>query len=373
MNDASNVKAALIGAEDVERVIAETQDIARIAAPTFQEAGRGRFVAQRFQESGIPSEMDEMGNVFAHIPGDSAEGDVAVLAHLDTVFPIDTILDIRRVGDRLLGPGIGDNALAVAALLWLGRHMQEERLRRGVLLVAPVGEEGLGDLRGAREVARRDISAGVVIEGHMLGRVITTGIGSRRFRLTFTGPGGHSWEAYGTPNAVHAMMAVGSSLTEIQLPEEPKTTLSIGMVEGGRSVNTIPDCASILLDTRSLSEERLAWLEEEIRLAVQQGSDNTGITVTIERIGQRPAVQIAHDHTLVQLASSALRNIGIEPVLGSASTDANALLAAGIPTVCIGVSRGDNMHRLDEWVSIEPIAFGLRQIADVVRSAGEKR
>lgn len=345
--------------------------IARIPAPTGDEGRRAEAIAQMLRDGGIEPEIDSMGNVIGTAGGKTRGEDVALVAHLDTVFPIDTPLDICRVGDRLTGPGIGDNSLAIAAMLWQARRLRAGALERGVLLAATVGEEGLGDLRGARALAlERRMAVAIVIEGHMLGRVIHAGIGSRRFAIMGAGPGGHSWEDFGAPNAIHVLLHAGAVLTGIPLPSDPKTTLSIGVIEGGRSVNTIPDRAAMLVDTRSLSEEHLAQVEEAVRLAVREAARETGIETNIERIGQRPAVVLDPDHPVVAVAERVLRDLGIEPRRDSASTDANALLAAGIPSVCIGT--GGNMHRLDEWISIESIRRGLQQLDALVYSLSGK-
>jgi acetylornithine deacetylase/succinyl-diaminopimelate desuccinylase-like protein len=357
---------------DIDAVVEDTLRLARIPAPTFSEQARGAAVAAALADVGVRAEIDGAGNVLGYISGQNSARVVAVIAHLDTVFPLDTPLDITHTRDRLVGPGVGDNALALAAMLWLARSLRSHPPAGDVLLAATVGEEGLGDLRGARALAANhpDISAGIVLEGHFLGRIIHTGIGSRRFGITFAGPGGHSWENFGAPNAVHTMLQVGAAVLSLPLPSSPKTTLTVGVAEGGRSVNTIADRSRMLVDTRSFSEDRLGTLESDVRTIVHDLGKESGIDIAIERIGRRPAVKLPPDHPLVECATTALRSVGIEPELGAASTDMNALQAAGIPSICIGISTGDHMHRLDEWVSVEPIQSGLEQLAFLVEALG---
>ena len=357
---------------DIDAVVEDTLRLACIPAPTFSEQARGVAVAAALADTGVRSEFDGAGNVLGRISGQSSTRTVAVIAHLDTVFPLDTPLDIARTGNRLTGPGVGDNALALAAMLWLARSLKLHPPAGDVLLAATVCEEGLGDLRGARALAANhpEISAGIVLEGHFLGRIIHAGVGSRRFEITFAGPGGHSWENFGAPNAVHAMLRVGSTLVSLPLPSSPRTTLTVGVAEGGRSVNSIGDRSRMLVDTRSLSEDRLGVLENDIRTIIDDLGKESGIDIAIERIGRRSAVELPPDHPLVEHASAALRSIDIEPQLGAASTDMNALQAAAIPSICIGISTGDHMHRLDEWVAVEPIQSGLEQLAILVEALG---
>jgi tripeptide aminopeptidase len=357
---------------DIDAVVEDTLRLARIPAPTFSEQARGAAVAAALADAGVRAEFDGAGNVFGRISGQTSTRTVAVIAHLDTVFPLDTPLDIARTGDRLTGPGVGDNALALAAMLWLARSLKLHPPAGDVLLAATVCEEGLGDLRGARALAANhpEIAAGIVLEGHFLGRIIHAGVGSRRFEITFAGPGGHSWQNFGAPNAVHTMLQVGSTLVSLPLPSSPKTTLTVGVAEGGTSVNSIADRSHMLVDTRSLSEDRLGALESDVRTVIHDLGKESGIDIAIERIGQRPSVELPPDHPLVECATVALRSMGIEPQLGAASTDMNALQAAGIPSICIGISTGDHMHRLDEWVSVEPIQSGLEQLAFLVKALG---
>ena len=353
----------------VATVIEDTLRLANIPAPSFGEAERGAAVAVALEAAGLCVSHDEAGNEIGLRAGlDPTAPGVAVLAHLDTVFPAGTMLEVRREGERLVGPGVGDNALALGALLWLARLSSGWRQRRDLLLVATVGEEGLGDLRGARAfaAAHANLHAAVVLEGHFLGQVVTGGPGSRRLAVTTHGPGGHSWQDFGAPSAIHALVAAATALLALPLPATPRTTLNIGTIEGGRSVNTIADQATMQIDLRSLDEEALERLETAARSAILTAAASAGASTEIALVGRRPAANLPAGHPLVEQACATLRSQGIEPALELASTDGNALLAAGIAAVTIGISNGAYMHRLDEWIAVEPIAAGLQQLARLV-------
>jgi tripeptide aminopeptidase len=361
-----------VSASDVEHVIRDTLGLARIPAPTFHEELRGNALANGLREAGLRVELDAVGNVigYADVGGHLHKPAVAVLAHLDTVFPLDTPLKVELHGDRLVGPGVGDNALALAALLWLARVMKDQRGNLNLIFVGTVGEEGLGDLRGARAFASNhcNVTAAVVLEGHYLGRIIHAGPGSRRIRVAFRGPGGHSWDDFGEVSAVHEILHVGANLTHLPLPQETKTTLNIGVLAGGQSVNSIAADACMLIDVRSASEHTLTSLVSAVRSELAIAARSTRITMQVDDVGDRPAASIAPDHWLVLQAVVASKEVGIEAKLDMASTDANALLAADIPTVATGISLGGNMHRLDEWVAVAPIAAGLRQLGRLTQA-----
>ena len=364
---AQRVAALRAAATDlVPHVLDLTARIAAVAAPTGQEGERSRLVADLFAEDGLPVDVDDLGDVVATLRG-AGEGPKALLAaHLDTVFGAGTPLAIRRNGDRLQGPGIGDNSLGVAAILALPTLLATagEPCRTDLLLVANVGEEGLGNLRGMRAVmdARSDIGAVVAVEGHNLGRVTHVAVGSRRVRLTVRGPGGHSWGDFGRPSAVHALGRLIADLDDLPLPRSPKTTLNVGVIEGGVSVNSIAPSASCLVDMRSVDEDALRRLAERVDRAVA-AANRGGIAVTSETLGDRPAGVLPLDSRIVRLAAEILAALDLDAIFDASSTDANIPISRGIPAVCVGLTSGGNVHREDEFIDTAPLATGLAQLA----------
>ncbi|MBE9474995.1 MAG: M20/M25/M40 family metallo-hydrolase, partial [Chloroflexi bacterium] len=288
----------------VDQVLELAIEIQQIPAPTFNESKRGEFIYERFiQENLMDVEIDEIGNVLGRLPGSGSALPIIVSAHLDTVFPIGTDLGCKRLAEKVTGPGIGDNAVGLAGLfglLW-ELNQQQVTLNSDLWLVANVGEEGLGDLRGMREVVNRfagQIQAYIILEGMALGQVYHRGLGVRRFRITVNTSGGHSWVDYGKPSAVHELAQIVTRLLAIQIPEEPRTTINVGVISGGISVNTIAAEASLDLDLRS---EDFAALDELVRSVegTLQESQSPDVGVSIELIGQRPVGEIPQNHPLV--------------------------------------------------------------------------
>jgi tripeptide aminopeptidase len=350
-----------------QETIALTVRIAQIPAPTGAEGERAAFVAQEMTALGLADvHTDAVGNVIGRRPGSGDGPTVMLAAHTDTVFPAETDLTVRRNADRIAGPGVGDNSLGVAAILTAARLMEtlEVTTASDVLFVADVGEEGLGDLRGMREAVRayRDqLGAVIAVEGHNLGRVTHRAVGSRRYRITVQGPGGHSWGNYGRPNAIHILSRLITDLVALPIPSTPKTSLSVGTIEGGVSVNTIAPTASALIDLRSISQanlERLAGLVERTVRAVHVAD----VRVTAEILGDRPAGDLPADAPIVRICLDTLRALGIAPTLDASSTDANVPIGLGIPAVCIGIAEGGNAHRLEEYIHTSTISTGLQQL-----------
>jgi acetylornithine deacetylase/succinyl-diaminopimelate desuccinylase-like protein len=351
-------------------------EIQQIPAPTFAEAARAEFVRQKFNEAGLVEvEQDDLGNVYARRPGGSGRP-ILVSAHLDTVFTANTDLTVTRDAQRIAGPGIGDNSLAVAGLLGLAWALDaaQVHLPGAVWLVANVGEEGLGDLRGMRAVMDRlgeQVAATLVLEGVGLGTLIQHGIGSRRYKIEVQALGGHSWSDFGQTSAIHTLVRLAHPLTYLKVPSTPKTTFNIGVIEGGTSVNTIAETASLLLDLRSESAEDLHRLVQEVEQLV--GAFAAGdARLTLEVIGDRPAGRLDPDHPLYQLAERVLHEVGVAEVSARAgSTDANIPLARGYPALCLGLTTGGNMHRLSEYIEVEPFQRGLTQLVRLVVGASE--
>ena len=339
--------------------------VAQIAAPTGDEHERGGWVARRFRDVGLTDlHIDDAGNVIGRRDGTYPGPPVVVCAHLDTVFPRDTDLAVRRDGDRLIGPGINDNGRGLAVMLALAGEIDGVRLRPEcpIEFVATTGEEGIGDLRGAKHYFAgrgRDARAMVALDGAGDERIIHRALGSRRFRVSFAGPGGHSWAAFGVPNAVHAAASAAARLASVPLPTSPRTTLSVGRIGGGLSVNSIPDSAWLEVDLRSTSAEQLDRYETTIRTVARAAADEENrkrafgtrtLNECVEIIGARPCGETTPGHGLVQAAIEATRLVGCEPDLALASTDANVPISQGIPAIAIGAGgRGGDAHTHTEW------------------------
>jgi tripeptide aminopeptidase len=352
-------------------VLELTALISAVPSPTGEETAKSLLVERLFATAGLATERDAIGDVVGVIPGRQPSrvgtSRLVVAAHIDTVFPIGTPLEVKRSADRLTGPGVGDNSVAVAAAIKLADLLRiaDEVPAVDVLLTRNVGEEGLGNLRGIREVlaSRSDIDAVVALEGHNLGRVTHVAVGSRRFRITVKGPGGHSWGDFGRPNAIHGLSRLIAEVDAIPLPRSPKTTLNVGMINGGVSVNTIAPEASCLLDLRSIDESALRRLSDRVTRLVDRSNRGDSVFYAAESIGERPAGVVAADSQIVQIAARTLAALGLEPSFDASSTDANVPIAAGIPAVCIGLTTGGNVHRVDEFIDLEPVAKGVAQLA----------
>ena len=359
----------------IETVASLAQRICEVPAPTGQEQERARLVAALWQERGYAAEIDAVHNVYITRRGTREHTPLLMLlAHTDTVFPASTPIIIKREGDRLYGPGISDNSVSVAAMLHTVDLLDELGLQTtpDIVAVANVGEEGLGNLLGARtavERYRKQLGAVLVIDGG-LGYITHGAVGSKRWRITVRGPGGHSYGSFGTPSAIHGLGKIIAAIADLQVPHIPKTTFNVGTIEGGTSVNTIAATASALLDMRSTDVETLKRLAEQARALIEQRA-GAGLQVEIEVLGERPAGQRSLSDPLVQLASETLRWLGIEPRYGTSSTDANIPISLNIPAVCIGVTHGENAHTLQEYFTIPPLGQGLAQLVRLSVEAGE--
>jgi len=365
--------------EVVERntpvVLGLAQRICAIPAPTFSEERRAAFVQEEFAAQGLDAWIDEAGNVCARRRG-RGRGVLLLTAHTDTVFPASADLSVYQEGDRLVGPGIGDNSLSVAALLTLPQILDQADVQTGsdLVLCANTGEEGLGNLRGMRHAVatyRDDLTAVIVLEGHHLGRVYNQAVGSRRLRITVTAPGGHSWGAFGQASAIHVLGDMIAAIAQLPVPAEPKTTFNVGMIDGGVSINTIAPRATMTLDLRSVDPTSLTHLISRVGAIVEAASDAArGVSVHSEIIGDRPGGVIPADAPVIQATLDTLQALGLDPQLAAGSTDANIPIAEGIPAVCIGLTTGEHAHRRDEYIDIPPLAAGLKQLALLVAHVG---
>ena len=355
----------------VSRVVEHAVQIQQIPAPTFQEQKRAEFVRDLITAEGLHDIcIDDTGNVFARFPGTGSGKPLIVSAHLDTVFPMETNLRVARGSDVIHGPGLGDNSLGVAALFGLIWSLRERQVPLGgdIWFVANVCEEGLGDLRGMKAIVDRfgnNVQAYLVLEGLALGHVYHRAVGVKRYRITARTSGGHSWSDYGQPSAVHELAKLVVELASFSLPTYPRTTMNVGRISGGTSVNVIASEASLDLDLRSEGQEALAALVSAVERLIQKAS-KTGVTMEWQVIGQRPAGEISASHPLVSLAKDCLREQGLEAGLISGSTDANVPLSKGYPAIVLGITTGGSAHTVHEFINIEPIAQGVEQLVRFV-------
>ncbi len=354
-----------------ERDIADFQlAITAVPAPPFAEHDRAAWLRERLQPLGLTTSIDAVGNLLAARPGLHPEAPaIALSAHLDTVFPASTPLPVRRDHARLLGPGIGDNASGLAALFALASafHAAAIPTATPLLFVANVGEEREGDLRGMRhlyrpatpESAPPAIATLIAIDGAGSDSIISQALGSRRFQVVISGPGGHSWSDHGTPNPIIAASLAVEALFRIPLPAAPRTTLNVGIIEGGTSINTIPEQAVLKIDLRSSDPHRIDDLEHALRRAVAEACAETDAHAPLSRpclfhsitlIGERPAGELPESSPLLAAVRAVDAQLGIRSELLRASTDANIPLSLGLPAVTLGAGgAGGGAHTIREW------------------------
>jgi len=355
--------------EDYPQFVDELIELTEIPAPPFQEHERGIAYLEKLRSLNLEDvEQDEEGNVMGLRRG-QGEGLLAVAAHLDTVFPEGTDVRIQRLGTRLSAPGVGDDTSGLSTLLAVIRAMDAAELRTdaSILFVGDVGEEGIGDLRGMKYLFGEGrysdrIDMFVSIEGGRQLDITTQALGSKRYRVTFRGPGGHSYSAFGIVNPAFALGAAMAKLGEFQVSESPKTTYSVGRIGGGTSVNSIPFESWMEVDLRSEGHEELEELAEVFLAMAQDAADeenatrSTGqgaIEVEVELLGERPSGETSIGSPIVQLTTEVYRAFGIEPSYNQSSTDANIPISLGIPAITIDRGgMGGRSHSLDEWVDV---------------------
>jgi len=372
-------------------------ELVRIPAPPHGEGERAQWLAARFREAGLDDvHLDEAGNVLGVLRGaDPRRGKMAVTAHIDTVFPAGSRLDVRREGNKLFGPGIADNGAGVAGLLALAGALRAAGLRpvSDVLFVGNVGEEGEGDLRGMRHLftASRfqdQIAHTLVLDGAATDVIVTQALGSRRFEVVVRGPGGHSWSDFGVPNPIVALARAISRLSQVPLPERPRTTLNVGVIQGGTSVNSIPESASARVDIRSSSLAEIERMERALRDAVATalneesrsptapgrahgshgGSPHGGsksrakLTHEIKLIGSRPAAELDSGAKILQVMKAVDAHLGNTARVHRASTDANIPLSLGREAISIGAGgSAGGAHTLHEWYDASGRELGLQR------------
>ncbi len=383
--------ASLLGAQGIQQAFhfidemrskldEELVRICEIPAPPFKEEARAREIARRFEEIGLLRvRSDEEGNVIAERPGLSPEPRVIVSAHLDTVFPEGTNVRVRRDGARFHASGISDNTCGIVSLIALARALDAGCIETEgrVYFVATVGEEGEGNLRGARHLFtggefQSGVDAFISLDGPGLERITQRALGSRRYRVTVIGPGGHSWGDFGIVNPVHALGRAIARFASYPSPLAPRTSYNVGIIEGGSSVNAIPERASMLVDIRSVSSDEIEKLEAYLRRVVeiaareensQRSMSGTSLTCEFEQVGDRPSGETPVNSRIVRAAIECSRALGIEPRLDCSSTDSNIPISLGIPAITLGVGGiSSNCHSLTEWYEPAGRELGLKRL-----------
>ncbi|MGE0702848.1 MAG: M20/M25/M40 family metallo-hydrolase [Vicinamibacterales bacterium] len=359
------VQAAIAAARrDEQHTVADQIRFCEVPAPPFQEQARARLLRREFAAAGLANvRMDRVGNVLGDRPGTSSTGPRVVIAsHLDTVFPENTDVRVRREGAVLHGPGIGDNCRGLAVMMRIVHALNAAGVRTpGTLtFVANVGEEGLGDLRGIKalfdETLPGRIDRFVSIDGAGM-HITHTAVGSRRYRVTFKGPGGHSFGAFGLPNPIHAQGRAIAAIGDLQVPRDPRTTFNVGRIGGGTSVNAIPSEAWMEVDMRSSDAAALNRLVQQVDQAIDRAVLEENVrwkrpgVVTVERqlVGDRPAGSLPVSAPIVQVARAVAQALSFQAPLGEGSTDANIAISLGIPAIAIGGGgRGMDVHAVGE-------------------------
>jgi len=368
-------------------------DLVAIPGPPFGEAPRTKWMAERFRDAGVRDvQVDEIGNVLGYLPAaklpPESSGPIVVLsAHLDTVFPADTPLNPTVTSadgvTTLNAPGACDNGAGVAGLLAIVNALIQAKvnLASPLLVLGNVGEEGEGDLRGVRhfyhqeELAGR-VAAHIVLDGSGADSAVTQALGSRRYRITISGPGGHSFTDSGTPNPIAALAMALATLAQTSMPETPSTTLNLGTIHGGTSVNSIPESATATVDFRSTDAEELLRLEVALHRAVEDATEQCNTTArkaggrsrglisfTVEKIGDRPAAQLADESPILDALRAVDRHLGLQSESRLGSTDANIPISLGVPSISMGAGgEGAGAHTLAEWYSDKDREVGLRRV-----------
>ena len=364
-------------ADDV--TLARQAALSATPAPTGAEGARGARVAELFREIGLsPVAVDQAGNVCGWFGNGHGSAPVVLAAHLDTVFGPEVDVRVKRRGQRLEGPGISDNARGLAALVAVAEALvaTDVATARPILFAATVGEEGSGDLRGVkyllngkRETGNGKPAAFIALDGAGLDRVIHRALGSKRYHVTFRGPGGHSWAAFGVANPANAVGRAAALLADLPIATAPRTTCAVVGLGGGTGLNSIPQDAWLDLDLRSEDPRALAQLDVTVRAALERAADDENRTrstgtpplrVEVQLVGDRPCGITPRAHPLVQAAIAANRALGRDAELTSASTDANAPIALGIPAIALGAGgKAGDAHLTTEWYENIEGALGI--------------
>jgi tripeptide aminopeptidase len=363
--------------EDNEATTEEQIELTEIEAPTFEEKEKGEWYKKRLEALGVREvTTDEVGNVFGVLPGSGNGPSLVVCAHLDTVFPRGTNVKAVRKNGLIYAPGICDDGRGLAVVLTIIRALAVAGIKtEGDLIIgATVGEEGLGDLRGVKSLfeSRQDIDGFISIEPGDPSRITYLGTGSKRFKVLFKGPGGHSFGNFGIPSPIHALGRAIAKISDLAIPIEPKTTFNVGMIKGGTSVNTIAETAEMLVDLRSNSQEELEIIESKFLHLMEQAKEEENarwnveaqVSLQIEKVGDRPAGSQDKNSVIVQAAQCATAALGFEPILDQASsTDSNVPIHLGIPALTLGGGgEGGGFHTLQEYYNPAGAYTGAQKI-----------
>lgn len=364
---------------EIDNITNEQIRICEIPAPPFRERERALYFQRRFNELGLTEvHIDEEGNCLGLRRGRRETPLLVISAHLDTVFPEGTECTVSRVGQKLLAPGIADDCCGLVALTVIAAALQSGNVETegSILFVATVGEEGEGNLRGVRHLMTTPswgtrVDAFISFDGAEIDRVTNQALGSTRYRVTFRGEGGHSWGDFGVPNPVHAAGRAITKLASYPVPQHPRTTFNVGRIEGGSTVNAIPQEATIEVDLRSENAPELLKLDAFFRRAVREATEDENgarragdkpLELTVQLIGERPSGETPADSTLVQSALEASRAVGAPARLNQASTDSNFPISLGIPAITIGAGgTSGNSHTLEEWYDPRGREVGLKR------------
>lgn len=371
--------------ETDDQTMDDLMTLTQIPAPPFMEDERGQAFLEMMVEIGVDSAwVDEVGNVIGLRRGTGSGEVLAIAGHLDTVFPPETDVSIRVSGDTLFAPGIADDTRGLATILAVLRAMNDADIRTegDILFIGNVGEEGIGDLRGMKHLFRDGgpkIDRFISVDGTGATGITHMGLGSHRYRVTFLGPGGHSWGAFGLANPAHAM---GRAIRYFQDGADPytrnapfRTSYNVGRIGGGTSVNSVPFEAWMEIDMRSHGVETLEAVDDILQGAIQRALSEENdlrtrgepLTVDVDLIGDRPSGEIAEDDPFVQQAAAVTRALGMEPSFGRSSTDSNIPISMGIPAITIGGGgQGFGAHSLDEWFRNDNGAVGVQRVLLVV-------
>jgi tripeptide aminopeptidase len=357
---------------DIDRLTRSALAIQAVPAPPFGEGRRTAFVRDSFEAIGLTEiETDGTGNLIACAPGGSSSP-VVVTAHLDSVFAPEEVWPAKESGGRLLGPGVGDNAIAVAALTEMGRDLLDQPAASPVWLVATVGEEGLGNLRGMRAIVDRfgaHPRAYIVLEGMAFGRVYHRALPSERYRIDVATAGGHSWIHFGRPSATHILVETLSRLLSLPLPDDPRSSFNIGTICGGSGINRLAESATCEVELRSEDVDTLRRLVDEMTRRVELPPGKVA-SVRLIHLGSRPGGELPAEHPLVKAAQQAVQSTAhMTPALSAGSTDASLPISLGLPAICIGITRGGCAHSDKEYVEIAPIEQGYNAALATVRLA----
>ena len=386
-----DIRSALDHIEkNYDRYLKKQIEIAETPAPPFKEAVRGRFMASEFKRVGLKGvQTDKEGNVLGWRRGRS-DSTLVISAHLDTVFPEGSDVTVKREGDRLIGKGLVDDSLGLMDLLALSEALDAVKIQteQNLLFVATVGEEGLGDLRGVKYLfekspLKNSINAFISIDSADPKGITNGTLGSKRYRITVKGTGGHSWGNFGRVNPAHALGKIIARFTSKKTSADPKTSYNIGRISGGTSLNSIPFEAWMEVDMRSVSREALKDLEQVFLKTVKQGIEdenvfreksNSKLKVDIDVIGDRPSGVTSANDALVKAAQWATKAVELEPKLKMSSTDSNIPISMGIPAITVGGGgKAGDMHSPSEWYNPADAHIGLQRILLLVMSYDEMK